>query len=392
MTDEPKHGAVARIVQVFLQGNLSILLILITLIAGAMALLVTPREEEPQIVVPLADVIVQMPGASAEEVEQQAATKLERLLLQIDGVEYVYSMSQPGMAVVTVRFYVGQDREDSLVKLYNKIAMHTDVVPPGVTGWVVKPIEIDDVPIVDVTLWSDRYNDFQLRRMGEQVEIAAQSIQNTGRTEIVGGRRRKVSVWLNTEAMAAHNVTPLEISNVLLAANVNMASGSFERDNQKLLVESGPFLENAAEIGRLVIAVDQARPVYLRDVARIEDGPEEATTYTRISFGPGQDTAKGDETSDRRRDYPAVTIAVAKQKGANAVSVARDLEAKLEELRRGVLPDDVNVLITRNYGETANDKVNELVSELGMAIVIVVGLIVLTLGCAKRSSWFSPCP
>ncbi|QDU74556.1 Efflux pump membrane transporter BepE [Bremerella volcania] len=320
-----------------------------------------------------------MPGASAKEVEKQVSTRLERLLYQIDGVEYVYSMSRPGMAIVTVRFYVGQDREDSLIKLYNKIAMHTDLVPPGVTGWVVKPIEIDDVPIVNVTLWSDKYDDHELRRISEQVEIALKSIKNTGRTEIVGGRRRKISVWLDAEAMAGHNVTPLEISNVLRGANVNMASGSFVRDNREQLVESGPYLENATEIGKLVVVAHQGRPVYLSDVARIEDDPEEAKTYTKIGFGPGHDTHDGEKPS-RDREFPAVTVAVAKQKGVNAVTVARNLEAKIEELKRDVLPDDVHVLITRNYGETANDKVNELVSELGMAIVIVVGLIALTLG------------
>ncbi len=179
MSQHEEHHWLSRIVEVFLRGNLSVLLIVISLIAGGVALLVTPREEEPQIVVPMADVLVQMPGASAEEVEQQVSTRLERLLYQIDGVEYVYSMSRPGSAIVTVRFYVGEDREASLVKLYNKIAMNIDIVPPGVTGWVVKPMEIDDVPIVDVTLWSEQYDDFVLRRVAEQVEVALQSVPDT---------------------------------------------------------------------------------------------------------------------------------------------------------------------------------------------------------------------
>lgn len=373
------QGLLSRLVEVFLRGNLSILLIVISLIAGAVALLVTPREEEPQIVVPLADVLIQMPGASAEEVEKQVATSLERLLHQIDGVEYVYSMSRPGMAVVTVRFYVGEDREDSLIKLYNKIAMNTDTVPPGVTGWVVKPIEIDDVPIVNITLWSERYSDHELRRVAAQVELQLQSVRNTSRTEIVGGRRRQITVQIDPERLASNNVTALQVSQVLLGANVNMRAGSFVRDNREVLVESGSFLQSAEEIGRLVVGVNANRPVYVRDVATLQDGPEEPSHYTRISFGPAAEPPHGD-ASRRDRDFPAVTIAVAKQKGTNAVDVARGLERKLEELQHEVIPSDVHVSITRNYGETANEKVNELVGELVSAIILVVVLIALTLG------------
>ena len=381
MTEPPldNQGLLSRIVEVFLRGNLSILLIVISLIAGAVALLVTPREEEPQIVVPLADVMIQMPGASAEEVEKQVSTNLERLLHQIDGVEYVYSMSRAGMAVVTVRFYVGEDREDSLIKLYNKISMNTDIVPPGVTGWVVKPIEIDDVPIVNVTLWSERYNDHQLRRVAEQAEIQLQSVRNTSRTEIVGGRRRQIAIQIDPERLAAHNVTALQVSQVLQGANVNMRAGSFTRDNREVLVESGSFLQSIKEIESLVVGVHADRPVYVRDVATLQDGPEEPANYTRISFGPAAPSPLGD-ASARHRDFPAVTIAIAKQKGTNAVNVARGLEQKLEELQDNVIPSDVHVSITRNYGETADEKVNELVGELVSAIILVVVLIALTLG------------
>jgi multidrug efflux pump subunit AcrB len=373
------RGLMSRIVELFLRGNLSILLILISLIAGAVAMLVTPREEEPQIVVPLADVMVHMPGASAEEVEKQVSTRLERLLYQIDGVEYVYSMSRPSMAVVTVRFYVGEDREDSLIKLYNKIAMNTDIVPPGVTGWVVKPIEIDDVPIVNVTLWSERYDDHELRRIAEQVEIQLQSVRQTSRTEIVGGRRRQVTVEIDPERLAAHNVTALQVSQVLQGANVNMQSGSFTRDNREILVETGSFLQSANEIESLVVGVHAGRPVYVRDVALVIDGPEEPANYTRISFGPASEPPLG-EASRRHHDFPAVTIAVAKQKGTNAVNVAHGLEEKLKEIQHEVIPSDVRVVITRNYGETADEKVNELVGELSSAIILVVGLVALTLG------------
>ena len=171
------------------------------------------------------------------------STRLERLLYQIDGVEYVYSMSRPNMAIVTVRFYVGESRENSLVKLYNKLSMNTDLVTPGITGWVVKPIEIDDVPIVNVTLWSRQYNDYALRRMAEQVEIALQAVPNTARTEVVGGRRRQIRVQVDPDALAAHRLTPLDVVQVLRGANVNVPAGSFNRDNREWLLESGPYIE-----------------------------------------------------------------------------------------------------------------------------------------------------
>ena len=340
--------------------------------------MVTPREEEPQIVVPLADVYVRVPGASAEEVEKQVATQLERLLYQIDGVEYVYSMSRPGQAIVTVRFYVGEDREDSLIKLYNKIAMHTDDVPPGVAGWVVKPVEIDDVPIVNVTLWSRSYDDFSLRRVAEQVEIELQAVHQTGRTQIVGGRSRQVMIRIDPERLAAHRVTPLEVAHVLQGANVNIQSGRFSRDNRQIIVESGPFIDSARAIRRLVVGVHEGRPVYVEDVAEVTDGPEEARSCSRISFGAG--SAELEATAPGDVDYPAVTIGVAKQKGSNAVTVAHQLEQRLEELKETLIPAGVHVDITRNYGETADEKVSELVEELATAIVLVVGMIALTLG------------
>jgi multidrug efflux pump subunit AcrB len=365
---------VSRVVTAFLRGNLSVLLILVMLVVGVAALYLTPREEEPQIVVPLADVYVQMPGASAEVVEQQVANRLERLLSQIDGVEHVYSMSRPGQAVVTVRFYVGEDREKSLVKLHNKIAMNVDLVPPGVTGWVVKPIEVDDVPMLNVTLWSKKADDYTLRRIAEQVEVSLQSVENTARTEVIGGRRRQIRVLLNPEQLTARQVTPMEIERVLRGANVNLHAGAFQSGNRDFQVESGPFVQSALELERLVVAVFEGRPVYVRDVAQVIDGPEEPSAYTRIRFGPAA------HSTPTGQDYPAVTVAIAKRKGSNAVWVAEALEKKLDELRLTTIPDNVQLLITRNYGETANEKVNELVRELGLAIVIVAALIALTLG------------
>ncbi len=366
-------GAVARLIEAFLHGNLSVLIILVMLGCGAAALLLTPREEEPQIVVPLADVYVRMPGASAEEIEQQVSSKLERLLYQVDGVEYVYSMSRPGEAIVTVRFYVGEHRENSLVKIHNKIAMSVDQVPPGVTGWVVKPIEIDDVPFVNVTLWSKTADDFTLRRVAEQVEVALQGVPETARTEVVGGRRRQFRIELDPERMASRLVTPLDVDRVLRGANVNVRAGALRADNRELSVESGPFVRTPAEAETLVVGVFSGRPVYLRDVATVTDGPEDPAIYTRIRFGPGEPNAPAG-------DFPAVTVGIAKRKGSNAVAVARALEAKVEELRRDVIPHDIEARITRNNGETADEKVTELIRELGLAIIIVSGLVMFALG------------
>lgn len=394
-------GFISRVVEAFLAGNLSVLLILLMLAAGVFALWVTPREEEPQIVVPLADVFIRMPGASAEEVEQQVSTRLERLLAQIDGVEYVYSMSRPGEAVVTVRFYVGENREDSLVKLHNKIVMNTDLVPPGVSGWVVKPIEIDDVPFFNVTLWSrdPSIDDFTLRRVAEQVELALQAVPETSRTEIVGGRRRQLRVTLDPERLASRLVTARDVDRVLRAANVNVHAGPLRSGNREISVESGPFIQNTRELESLVVGVFENTPVYLRDVADVADGPEENVTLARISFGaapahgqghapdhgaPGHDPhGHALETEPRpvtTDDHPAVTIGVAKRRGSNAVAVARGLRAKLDEIRDELIPDGVEATVTRDQGETANEKVDELIRELGLAIIIVSALIMFSLG------------
>ena len=374
---EEKRSIFSGLIESFLKGNLSVLLLIISLLAGAVALLATPREEEPQIVVPLADVMVSYPGGSAEEVEKLVASRLERMLYQIDGVEYVYSMSRPGQAVVTVRFFVGEDREKSLVKLYNKISQNMDKITPGIAGWVVKPIEIDDVPIVTAALYSDRYDTYQLRRVAEEVAAKFQHIPNSAQVTIHGGERRVVHVYLESDRLAAHGLSALEVAGALKLANIQMASGAFAQNNTEVNVETGDFLHNAEEVRNLLVGLHGDRPVYLRDVARIVDGPEEAATYTRLGFGPaGKAEIKDKQSPDSKA---AVTIAVAKKKGSNAVWVARDVEHMLKELRGSLIPDGVELRLTRNYGETANEKVNGLVEGLLEAIVTVIALIWLSM-------------
>jgi len=366
------------IIDAFLSGNLAILLIIISLAAGTAALILTPREEEPQIVVPVADVIVMYPGGDAATVEKLVSSRLERLLYQIDGVEYVYSMSRPGMAVVTVRFFVGQDREASLIKLYNKIFSNIDKTTPGISGWVVKPVEIDDVPVLTAALYSDRHDTHELYRVAEEVAARLQDIQNSAVISIYGGEKRIVRVYLDTVKLSAYNLTPLELMGALKVSNAQVESGSFEQDNTTVKVEAGSFLRDAREVMNLIVGIHGDRPVYLRDVARIVDGSDEVSSLTRIGFGAAEIKAQG-LPEGREVSHPAVTLAVAKKKGSNAVWVSRDVTERLESLKGSVIPDDVEVRITRDYGITANDKVNNLVKSLMEAILTVIVLIALVM-------------
>ena len=375
MSESPKkHTFATRIVDHFLEGNLSVILILLAVLAGIAALTLTPREEEPQIVVPLADVYVHMPGASAAEVEKLVSTRLEKLLWQVDGVEYVYSMSRPDLAIVTVRFYVGEDRIASLVKLHNKISTHIDIVPPGVTGWVIRPIGVDDVPIVNLTLYSDTESDHQLRRVAEEAIDRLQAVEDTSRTELIGGRPRQILIDVDPAALASRGLDLFSVQQALQAANLELPSGSFEQNNRQILVRGGGFLQRADEVSQLIIAVRDGAPVYLQDVAKVSDGIAEPETYTRLRFGPAETGANPGQ------EYQAVHIAVAKKKGTNAVTVARDVIAKLNSLKGDVIPDDIHIKVTRNYGETANHKVNELITHLVIAVVTVLALVLFALG------------
>ena len=369
-----KHSFPTRIVEKFLSGNLSIILILLAMLGGLAAFVLTPREEEPQIVVPIADVYVQMPGASAAEVERLIATRLEKLLWQIDGVEHVYSLSRPGQAVVTARFYVGEDRVESLVKLHNKLQSNLDNIPPGVSGWVVKPVEVDDVPIVNLSLYSGQVSDHELRRVAEEVVDRLQSVQNTSLTTVIGGRPRQVRVEVDPQALSGRGISLLELKSALAGANLDLPAGSFQRDNREIIVRGGTFLTNAHEVNNLVIGVSQGRPIYLRDVAKVSDSMAEAETYSRLRFGPAGAREKSGE------EYQAVHIAVAKKRGTNAVKVAEQVISMVEGMRGTIIPDNVQVQVTRNYGETADHKVNELTTHLLIAIVTVLALIFFALG------------
>jgi len=388
MDGERKNSAVSELIEAFLKGNLAVLLIIIALAAGTAALLLTPREEEPQIVVPMADVLISYPGGTAVEVERLVSSRLERMLYQIDGVEYVYSMSRPGMAVVTVRFRVGEDREKSLIKLYNKIFQNIDKTTPGIAAWVVKPVEIDDVPIVNVALYGGRYGEHELYRVAEEAVSRIQHIPDTANITIHGGQKRVLYVYLDMESMAAHSLSPMEIAGAMKVSNAQAESGGFEQNNASFRVTTGPFLSNAEEVSSLMVGKHAGRPVYLRDIARIVDGPEEITSYSRIGFGPAArvpdhasgaagEISAGAGLSDL--SCPAVIIAIAKKKGSNAVWVSREIKHSLNAMRGTIIPDDMHFRIVRDYGETANAKVNDLVDSLSLAIITVIALIAMSM-------------
>ena len=399
--DRVPSDPLTRLVRIFLESNLSIILIVFSLIVGGAALLVTPREEDPQIVVPMADIYVNFPGHSAAEVEQLVATPLERVLYQIDGVEYVYSQSRENQAIITVRFFVGQDRERSLVKLFKKLDENKDSVPPGVAGWVVKPVEIDDVPIVTLALTGTGQDSHPLRRIGEELVERLSALPQVSRAAVVGGEPRAVRVTLDPDLLRAHNLSVLEVQRAIRGANVTLPAGEFTRADAVVRVDAGIALNRPEQLGDLVIGVAHNQPVFLKDVATVHDGPAEVTGYARHGWGPargfkphgdspGTVLGAGSHTEDGRgrpsyetrsaEAASAVTVAISKQKGANAVHVADRVLRAAEQFQREVLPDDVELIVTRNYGQTANEKVNELVEGLAVAIVIVIVLLTLSMG------------
>ncbi|MDZ7830812.1 MAG: efflux RND transporter permease subunit [Desulfobacterales bacterium] len=371
-------GFIPGIVRPFLYGRPAIIFLIVALCLGVAAVMVTPREEDPQIVVPLADIHVQAPGATPKEVEKLVATPLERLLWQVDGVEYVYSMSHKGRAIVTVRFYVGEDREESLVKLHNQITMHIDQVPPLVKGWVIKPVEIDDVPIVNLTLYSERYNDHELRRVSEEVCWRLSQLEDISRSFITGGRQREVRVELLPERMNGYNVSLLQVRKALQGADAAVTAGHIDRFNRNFMVNTNSFLQSVGAVEELVVGVHKGRPVYLRDLAKITDGPAQAESYTRL--GHSHRYRRTHQIQDAPLEYPSVTLALAKKPGTNAVDVSNNILAELDELRQSIIPADIEVAVTRNYGYTAQEKVNNLLVSLGFAVFTVVVLLAFTLG------------
>jgi len=366
-------GIAGRIANTFIQSKLTPLIVIASLVIGIFAVVITPREEEPQILVPMIDVFVFYPGASSKEVEDRVTRPMGKLLWEVEGVEYLYTMSKPGMSLATVRFYVGEDMEDSIVKLYNKLLSNYDMIPPGVSEPLVKPKSIDDVPILTFTIWSDIYNGYELRRVAYEIAEELKKDKDVSEFNVIGGQKRQVKITLNPNKLKAYSLSPLTIAGVIERANFTSKGGTFPFENQEFIVETSGFLKNPEEVGDLVVSVDNERAVLLRDVAEITDGPEEPSNYVFIGFGPASVIQKSGVTE-------AVTITLAKKKGTNATHIAQRMHEKLDALKGKVIPSGVEIETTRNYGETAKEKSDELLEHMLIAAFSVTLLIAIALG------------
>ncbi len=371
-------GLAGRVAAAFIESKLTPLIILASVALGTFSVWMLPREEEPQIKVPMIDIFVAMPGASAREVEERVTKPMEKLLWEIPGVEYIYSTSSPGQSLAIVRFYVGEDEEESIVKLNQKMFANFDLIPPGASPPLIKPRSIDDVPILALTLWSGRYGDYELRRIAAQLHDAIKQVRDVSEVTIIGGQRRELRVTLDEGRLAAYSLSALEVYGALRAANRRLASGSFASANREFVLETGEFLRSAEDVERVVVGVHGGRPVYVRDVAQVTDGGEEPSQY--VQFAAGQ------------AFYPAVTVSVAKRKGTNAIDVAHRVLERVESLKGSVIPADVEVTITRHYGETAAEKSNELLLHMFIAVISVSLLIWITLGLRESLIVFIAIP
>ncbi len=373
-------GPAGKIAHYFIASKLTPLIVMASILLGLGALVALPREEEPQIIVPMIDIFVQMPGAETKEVEERITRPMESLLWEIPGVEYVYSTSMPGMSMAIVRFYVGENEEAAIVRLQSKLMANMDRIPCCVAPPLIKPRYIDDVPILALTFWSEEVSPYLLRRVAAEVENKIKRVPNASITTLIGGQPRQLDVQLDPVRMAGYGLDAMAVARQLSAANQAADAGSYPTPEGQIIIHAGSFLKTAEEAARVVVASHKGRPVYLADVATIRDGPSLPNDYVYFGAGPAaHDKGIAPETA-RRAPYPAVTLALAKRKGTNAITVADNVLERVAALKGDVIPDNVNVTITRNYGKTANEKSDELLFHMLIAIVSVTILIWFTLG------------
>ena len=370
-----KEGLAGKIAKLFIGSKLTVLLMIVFMIIGVYSSFLIPREEEPQIDVPMADIFVGYPGASPTEVESRVTKPLEKLISNIKGVEYVYSTSMKEQGMVIVQFYVGEDIERSFVKLYNEINKHMDIMPEGVTFPLVKTRAIDDVPMLGLTLWSDSYDDYRIKQIAQELTDEIEKINDVSATQKIGGRNRQLRVVLDKEKMAESGLDFLSVAQMIKANNQQLSGGSFDKNDTEFTVSTGKFLETSKDVENLVVGIQKNRPIYLKQIASIQDGPELPKDYVALGFGQATEKAQ-----QYKSEYPAVTISVAKRKGADAMKISDIILDKVEHLKKTLIPDDIHVEVTRNYGETASHKVSELLMHLIGAIIAVTLVVMLAMG------------
>ena len=377
-TETPSDPGIAgRLAGQFINSPVTPLLMLAFLAVGMLGLFFTPRQEDPKISVPMVDIFMQYPGASADQVASLVTEPFELLMSEIPGVKHVYSATQRGSSLVTVQFEVGEELGPSIVKVHDKIQSNLDRIPPGVSKPLVKPVGIDDVPVVTLTLWSEDVDDATLRTLGLDVLQHLEEVPNTGKGFVVGGRAEQIRVEILPERLAGYGIAAEQIAATIRAANAKQPAGQVESGDRVFRVQTGRFIHNAEDVARLVVGVRQGMPVYVRDVARVFQAPEE-TRHMVNQF-------TGSAATTQVNGAPAVTVAVAKKIGSNGVTVANAILRKLDSLKGSLIPSNVHVEITRNYGATANQKVNELLEALFEAAGAVSVLCLIGLGLRAAS-------
>ncbi|MDG6774894.1 efflux RND transporter permease subunit [Thiomicrorhabdus sp. ZW0627] len=372
-TSKSDLNIAGKLAKAFIHSKITMMIMIAITLAGMMAYLITPREYNPQIVVPAANIIVPKGGATPEEVSNMAVKPLEAIMNALPGVDHTFGYATNDFGVVTVQFEVGENQVDSLVKVYNQLMQNMDKMPPDTQQPLIRPINVDDVPILTLAVTSSDLPGVALRDLSLKVVEHLRNVPGVSFTEVVGGDRRAVNVWLDAQKIALTGLTLEQISDMLKGSNVSLPVGSLVNNNKNQLVRVNGYLGNAKEVGDIIIGADMGRPIYLHDIAKIEDGPEEADAYTRIGFGPhGHPGVHGEQS--------AVTITIAKKPGTNAVEVADAVLKKMDFLKKAVIPANVDVIVTRNDGEKANAAVNLLMEHLAIAVASVIVILVIFLG------------
>jgi len=371
-----KEGIAGKIAKGFIDSKLTVLLMIVFMIIGVYSSFLIPREEEPQIDVPMADIFVGYPGANPTEVESRITKPLEKIISNVTGVKYVHSSSMAGQSMMIVQFYVGEDIERSYVKLYNEIMKHFNEMPQGVTPPLIKTRSIDDVPVLGLTFWSETYNDYELKKIAQQAKQEFKTITNVSYADIIGGRDEVLNVQLQPAQMQATGVDALSIVQQIKAANHQLQLGAISQANTAFKLKTNGFFRSAKEIKNLMVGQHNGMPIYLHQVANVTQGPENAHQYTSFGYGAGDAEMKSSFPSE----YPSITLAVSKRKGADAMKIADQILEKVKTLKQTTIPDQVKVEVTRNYGETASQKVSELLLHLIGAIIAVTIVVMLAMG------------